>query len=85
MITPEQHQPVLSVSTPDPDCTHVYMYVYPLRLPIHLVYQRQTNWLYFTALSKHRMWNELFLRKNGRLALGFRARREVILDRRLLR
>lgn len=45
----------------------------------------QTNWLYFIALSKHRIWNELFVRKMAVLCLGVRVGREVILDRRLLR
>lgn len=64
--------------------THTHIYFIYIHLPAPLAYER-TIWLYFIALSKHRIWNELFVRKMAALCLGVRVRREVILDRRLLR
>lgn len=40
-----------------------------MHLPAPPVYE-QTNWLYFIALSKHRIWNELFVRKMAALCFG---------------
>lgn len=79
---------MLSISSPSPP-VHAHTHTYPyiciyIHLSVHLGIHLYTNWLYFIALSKHRIRNELFLRKMAMLCLGFRESTEVILDSRLL-
>lgn len=70
-----------SLCCPSASPPYVHTHAYTRTFPPPPVYER-ANWLYFTALSKHRIWNELFVSKMAVLCLGVR---EVILDRRLLR